>query len=62
MRLVEAHASDPAARDYDPAKIEAAIKGIGREQILGIVLNGVNDVARHDYYYYAPDAAGPKPA
>jgi len=27
MRLVEAHASDPAARDYDPAKIEAAIKG-----------------------------------
>ena len=27
MRLVEAHAGDPAARDYDPAKIEAAIKG-----------------------------------
>jgi preprotein translocase subunit SecD len=27
MRLVEAHAGDPAARDYDPARIEAAIKG-----------------------------------
>ncbi len=27
MRLVEAHAGDPAARDYDPGKIEAAIKG-----------------------------------
>jgi preprotein translocase subunit SecD len=27
MRLVEAHAGDPSARDYDPAKIEAAIKG-----------------------------------
>ena len=27
VRMVEAHASDPAARDYDPAKIEAAIKG-----------------------------------
>ncbi len=27
VRMVEAHASDPAGRDYDPAKIEAAIKG-----------------------------------
>ena len=27
IRMVEAHASDPAARDYDPAKIEAAVKG-----------------------------------
>jgi preprotein translocase subunit SecD len=27
IRMVEAHASDPAARDYDPAKIEAAING-----------------------------------
>ncbi len=27
MRLVEAHASDPSGRDYDPAKIDAAIRG-----------------------------------
>ena len=27
VRMVEAHAGDPSARDYDPAKIEAAIKG-----------------------------------
>ncbi|MBI3054894.1 MAG: protein translocase subunit SecD [Betaproteobacteria bacterium] len=27
IRMVEAHGSDPAARDYDPAKIEAAVKG-----------------------------------
>ena len=27
IRMVEAHASDAAARDYDPAKIEAAVKG-----------------------------------
>ncbi|MEK7835173.1 MAG: protein translocase subunit SecD, partial [Pseudomonadota bacterium] len=27
IRMVEAHASDPAARDYDPAKIDAAVKG-----------------------------------
>ena len=27
IRMVEAHASDSAARDYDPAKIEAAVKG-----------------------------------
>ena len=27
VRMVEAHAGDPTARDYDPAKIEAAIKG-----------------------------------
>ena len=27
VRMVEAHAGDPAARDYDPAKIDAAIKG-----------------------------------
>lgn len=27
LRLVEAHASDPAGRDYDPQKIEAAVKG-----------------------------------
>jgi preprotein translocase subunit SecD len=28
IRMVEAHASSPEARDYDPQKIEAAIKGI----------------------------------
>ena len=27
IRMVEAHAGDPAARDYDPAKIDAAING-----------------------------------
>jgi preprotein translocase subunit SecD len=27
MRLVEAHAGDPSARDYDPAKVEAAVQG-----------------------------------
>ncbi len=27
VRMVEAHAGDPSARDYDPAKIDAAIKG-----------------------------------
>jgi preprotein translocase subunit SecD len=27
LRLVEAHASDPAGRDYDPKKIEDALKG-----------------------------------
>jgi len=27
IRMVEAHASDPQGRDYDPTKIEAAIKG-----------------------------------
>ena len=27
LRLVEAHASDPAGRDYDPKKIEEAMKG-----------------------------------
>ena len=27
IRMVEAHSSDPQARDYDPAKIEAAING-----------------------------------
>src|SRR5512141_36452 len=27
IRMVEAHTGDPAGRDYDPAKIDAAIKG-----------------------------------
>jgi preprotein translocase subunit SecD len=27
IRMVEAHAGDPGTRDYDPAKVEAAIKG-----------------------------------
>ncbi|MBI4204181.1 MAG: protein translocase subunit SecD [Betaproteobacteria bacterium] len=27
VRMVEAHASDPGARDYDPQKIEQAVKG-----------------------------------
>ena len=27
LRMVEAHRSDPSSRDYDPAKIEAAING-----------------------------------
>lgn len=31
--------------------VEAAIKGIGREQIIGVVLNGVLDMPHHDYYY-----------
>ena len=28
IRMVEAHASDPNARDYDPQKIDAALKGV----------------------------------
>lgn len=31
--------------------VEAAVKGIGREQIIGVVLNGAVDVPDHDYYY-----------
>ncbi len=31
--------------------VEAAIKAIGREQIIGVVLNGAVDVLDHEYYY-----------
>lgn len=31
--------------------VEAAIKGIGRDQIIGVVLNGVEDDPLQDYYY-----------
>lgn len=36
------------------AAVDAAIKGIGRERILGVVLNGVTETAKH--YYYAPNS------
>lgn len=36
--------------------VESAIKSIGRDQILGVVLNGVTDMASSHYYYAAaPD-------
>ena len=38
IRMVEAHASDPDSRDYDPQKIDAALKGIipfGTELFVG---------------------------
>lgn len=32
--------------------VQMAIDGIGREQILGVVLNGVEQTPSSDYYYY----------
>jgi Mrp family chromosome partitioning ATPase len=37
------------------ADVQKAIDSLGREQILGIVLNGVADQPLKGYYGYAPD-------
>jgi Mrp family chromosome partitioning ATPase len=36
------------------AQVQKAVEAIGRERILGVVLNGVEDVSYDGYEYYAP--------
>lgn len=38
--------------------VSQALDALGREHILGVVLNGVEDASGGDYYYYGADTAG----
>lgn len=40
------------------AQVQKAIDAIGREQIMGVVLNGVEQLGTDDYYYYGSPRTG----